>query len=104
MRSKVDGKFVTAKMSRADAVDSECTGKSAFKTFRQARTSARRLAAREKEPYAPYRCSECGAFHVGSSLKPQEKRPRFDDDEDYMWDEGGIVIGSAGKLKNNAST
>lgn len=95
---RLDGKPVTARMSRADAIDSECTGKSAFKTFRQARTSARRLAAREKEAYAPYRCA-CGSFHVGSSLKPQEKRPRFEDDEDYMWDEGGIVIGSAGPLE-----
>lgn len=95
MNRKVDGKPVTTKMTRADVIDSGCTGKSPFKTFRQARAAARRLAAREKEPYAPYRCDECGSFHVGSSLKPQEKRPRLDP----IYDESGIQIGEAGELE-----
>jgi hypothetical protein len=64
-----------------------CSGKERFTTFAFAERVASLSASRnEGVRRQAYKCGECGAFHVGSSIGPKlqgkKKKERFWADED----------------------
>lgn len=54
----------TAQKNRISA----CEGKARFETFARAKRTASRQAHKHSGKFAPYACSHCGSFHVGSTV------------------------------------
>jgi hypothetical protein len=54
----------------------ECAGKAAYATAGLARDVAQRMRRRDEGNAMPYRCANCHAWHVGSSLGNRHNRQR----------------------------
>lgn len=46
---------------------SQCTGKTAWKSWSDADRQARKMRRKHRLPIQPYRCELCHRFHVGES-------------------------------------
>lgn len=53
--------------------NTQCNGKDKFTSFEIAARVARAVAHRNGEQVSVYRCSCCGAFHVGGGVRRRER-------------------------------
>lgn len=91
LRSRLRAAYLQSEKMQADREhhDARCTGKAAFST----REDANRAIKRAKTIHArrqPYRCQDCGKWHIGSDTHGRQDRVRLYGD-DGGFERGGYV-------------